>query len=141
MPINECTLIDLPHIRDARGSLSFVEGGRHVPFDIRRVYYLYDVTPGVSRGAHAHKKLEQLLIPLGGAFDVVLDDGRAQKTIRLEHSDVGLYICPMIWRELLNFSSGAVCFVLASAPYDEEDYFRNHEEFLAAVRRVHSARA
>lgn len=134
MSIDTCRLIDLPKITEARGNLTFVEGNRHVPFAIKRVYYLYDVPGGAERGGHAHKVLEQFIIAMSGSFDVVLDDGREKKRLHLNRSYYGLYVCPMIWRELDNFSSGSVCLVLASSYYDESDYFRDYEQFLSAVR-------
>ncbi len=126
-------MVDLPKITDPRGNLTFIEAGRHVPFDIRRVYYLYDVPGGAERGGHAHKALHQLIVAMSGSFDVILDDGTDKKRIHLNRSYNGLYVCPMIWRELDNFSSGSVCMVLASNHYDEADYFRNYQEFLRAV--------
>lgn len=126
-------MVDLPKISDPRGNLTFIEGQRHVPFDIRRVYYLYDVPGGAERGGHAHKELHQLIIAMSGSFDVVLDDGRDKKRIHLNRSYNGLYVCPMIWRELDNFSSGSVCMVLASNYYDEADYYRDYQEFIQAV--------
>lgn len=134
MPIADCQRIDLPKITDPRGNLTFIEGGRHVPFDIKRVYYLYDVPGGAARGGHAHKALHQLIIAMSGSFDVVLDDGQQKQRIHLNRSYHGLYICPMIWRELDNFSSGSVCMVLASNLYDEGDYYRNYADFIAAVK-------
>ena len=133
MSIEKCKLIDLPKISEPRGNLTFIEGGRHVPFDIKRVYYLYDVPGGAERGGHAHKDLHQLIVAMSGSFDIVLDDGRQKKRIHLNRSYYGLYVCPMIWREMDNFSSGAVCLVLASNLYDEADYYRNYQEFLNAV--------
>jgi hypothetical protein len=127
-----CKIIDLPKIHNPRGNLTFVEGGRHVPFDIRRVYYLYDVPGGSERGGHAHKELHQLLIAMSGSFDVLLDDGTGKKRIHLCRSYHGLYVCPMIWRELDNFSSGSVCMVLASHIYDERDYYREYAEYIQA---------
>lgn len=134
MAIADCTLVDLPRINDQRGNLTFIEGGRHIEFDIQRVYYLYDVPGGSERGGHAHKGLRQLIIAMSGSFDVHLDDGRSKKTVHLNRSYVGLYVCPMIWRELDNFSSGSVCMVLASSRYDESDYFRNYDEFLRSAQ-------
>ena len=126
-------MVDLPKITDPRGNLTFIEGNRHVPFDIRRVYYLYDVPGGAERGGHAHKDLHQLIVAMSGSFDVVLDDGKSKQRIHLNRSYNGLYVCPMIWRELDNFSSGSVCMVLASNQYDESDYYRDYNEFITAV--------
>ena len=130
MAIAKCSILDLPRIQDPRGNLTFIEGSRHVPFDIQRVYYLYDVPGGAERGGHAHKALHQLIIAISGSFDVLLDDGREKKVFHLNRSFQGLYVCPMMWRELNNFSSGAVCMVVASAKYDEDDYYRNYSDFL-----------
>ena len=132
MTIDKCRLIELPRIQDPRGSLTFIEGGNHVLFDIQRVYYLYDVPGGAERGGHAHKELQQLIIAMSGSFDVVLDDGKCKKRVHLNRSYNGLYVCPMIWRELDNFSSGSVCMVLASNRYDEDDYYRDYSEFMRA---------
>lgn len=135
MSISECRIIELPKITDPRGNLTFIEGGgRHVPFDIKRVYYLYDVPGGAERGGHGHKGLHQLIIAMSGSFDVVLDDGYEKKRFNLNRSYYGLYVCPMIWRELDNFSSGSVCMVLASNLYDEDDYYRDYASFIKAVR-------
>lgn len=130
--ISHCKLIELPRINDTRGNLSFIEGSNHIPFDIKRVYYLYDVPGGSQRGGHAHKGLHQLIIAMSGSFDVVLDDGKEKKRVHLNRSYSGLYVCPMIWRELDNFSSGSVCMVLASSRYDEDDYYRDYAAFLQA---------
>lgn len=135
MPLNDCRLIELPKISDPRGNLTFVEGGNHIPFDIKRVYYLYDVPGGSDRGAHAHKNLHQFVIAMSGSFDIVLDDGDRQRRFQLNRSYYGLYISPMMWRTLDNFSSGGVCMVLASERYSEDDYIRNHDEFLERVRQ------
>ncbi len=132
MNIDRCKIIDLPKIQDPRGNLTFIEGGNHIPFDIGRVYYLYDVPGGSERGGHAHKGLHQLIIAMSGSFDVVLDDGNSKKRVHLCRSYYGLYVCPMIWRELDNFSSGSVCMVLASNKYDEADYYRDYAEFMQA---------
>ena len=132
MSIDSCKILDLPIIHDPRGNLTFIEGHVHVPFDIKRVYYLYDVPGGSERGGHAHKNLNQFIVAISGSFDVLLDDGQNKKRIHLNRSYNGLYICPMIWRELDNFSSGAVCMVLASMKYDEDDYYREYPEFMRA---------
>ena len=132
MGVRDCRVIDLPKVSDARGNLTFIEGEQHIPFDIRRVYYLYDVPQGAERGAHAHKALHQLIIAISGSFDVILDDGEEKRRIHLSEPYAGLYVSPMIWRDLENFSPGAVCMVLASSRYDEADYFRDYQEFLCA---------
>ncbi len=136
MNIKNCRLIDLPKITDPRGNLTFIEQGNHIPFDIQRVYYLYDVPGGSERGGHAHKELSQLIIAMSGSFDVLLDDGNGKKRFHLNRSYYGLYVCPMIWRELDNFSSGSVCMVLASNLYDELDYYRDYQEYFAAVKAL-----
>lgn len=130
MPLNDCRLIELPKITDPRGNLTFVEGGNHIIFDIKRVYYLYDVPGGSDRGAHAHKNLHQFVIAMSGSFDIVLDDGERQRRYHLNRSYYGLYVCPMMWRTLDNFSSGGVCIALASERYDESDYIRDYDEFI-----------
>jgi hypothetical protein len=132
MSLKDCKMVDLPKIHDPRGNLTFIEGGSHVPFDIQRVSYLYDVPGGSERGGHAHKALHQLIIAMSGSFDVLLDDGMEKKRVHLNRSYNGLYVCPMIWRELDNFSSGAVCMVLASNKYSESDYYRDYPEFMRA---------
>jgi hypothetical protein len=134
MSIAECRIIDFPKIADQRGNLTFIEGNRHIPFEIQRVYYLYDVPGGAERGGHAHKALHQLIVAMSGSFDVMLDDGTERKRFHLNRSYYGLYVCPMIWRELDNFSSGSVCMSLASNLYDEQDYYRDYELFQKAVR-------
>lgn len=131
--VDQCRVVELPKIADPRGNLTFVEGMRHVPFDFQRVYYLYDVPSGAERGGHAHKALHQLIIPMSGSFDVLLDDGRNKKRFQLNRPFYGLYVCPLIWRELNNFSSGSVCMVLASNIYDEADYYRDYGDFLQAI--------
>jgi hypothetical protein len=136
MSINQCSIIDLPKIADPRGNLTFIEGQRHVPFQIQRVYYLYDTPGGAERGGHAHKGLHQLIVSMSGSFDVILDDGTQKKRFHLNRSYYGLLVCPMIWRELDNFSSGAVCLVLASNRYDESDYYRDYGDFLKALRQA-----
>ena len=133
MSVENCKIIELPKILEPRGNLTFIEGNRHIPFDIQRVYYLYDVPGGAERGGHAHKALHQIIIAMSGSFDVVLDDGREKKRYHLNRSYYGLYICPMIWRELDNFSSGSVCLVLASNLYAESDYYRDYATYLKAL--------
>jgi hypothetical protein len=133
MSLDRCHLVTLPRVEDARGNLTFIEGGRHVGFDIKRVYYLYDVPGGAERGGHAHRQLEQLFIAMSGSFDVVLDDGHVRQRIHLNRSYVGLYVPEMVWREIDNFSSGSVCMVLASELYDAADYYRDYAEFCAAA--------
>jgi WxcM-like, C-terminal len=133
--LDKCGVIGLPKINDPRGNLTFIEGGNHIPFDIRRVYYLYDVPGGAERGGHAHKELHQLITAISGSFDIHLDDGYTKKTVHLNRSYQGLYVCPMIWRDIDNFSSGAVCMVLASERYDEFDYYRNYEQFIIDAQR------
>jgi dTDP-4-dehydrorhamnose 3,5-epimerase-like enzyme len=131
--IHDTSIINLPTIgEDMRGSLSFVESEKHLPFSLTRAYYLYDVPGGAERGGHAHKDLQQLIIAMSGSFDVMLDDGRQRKTVTLNRPYHGLYVPTMIWRELVNFSSGAVLFVLASNLYSEDDYFRSYDEFVRA---------
>jgi hypothetical protein len=129
MSLADCRLVDLPKIADPRGNLTFIEAGVQVPFEIRRVYYLYDVPGGSERGGHAHKDLRQLIVAMSGSFDVVLDDGRERKRVHLARSYYGLYLPNLIWRELDNFSSGSVCMVLASEHYLESDYYRDYDEF------------
>ena len=136
MKLDKCQIYDLPRINDPRGNLTFVESNRHIPFDIRRVYYLYDVPGGAERGGHAHKALHQFIIAISGSFDIHLDDGYAEKKIHLNRSYNGLYVCPMIWREIDNFSSGAVCMVLASDYYDEADYYRDYDLFVNNVKKA-----
>lgn len=128
--IHDCKLVELPRNYDRRGSLTPIYNNYHIPFEIRRTYYLYDIPGGESRGGHAHKELQQLIISCMGAFDVLLDDGREKKTIRLERAYYGLYVPNLIWRELINFSSGANCLVLASLVYEESEYIRSYENFM-----------
>ncbi|PHS74802.1 MAG: hypothetical protein COB19_05885 [Porticoccus sp.] len=134
--IKDCKIVELPKIDDPRGSLTFIEADRHIPFSFQRVYYLYDVPGGAERGGHAHKALHQLIIAMSGSFDIHLDDGLEKKTVHLNRSYYGLYVPPMIWREIDNFSSGSVCMVLASDYYDEADYYRNYGEFRDDVKKA-----
>jgi len=132
--INLCKVIEFPVVADYRGNLTFIEENRHVPFEIKRVYYLYDVPTGATRGGHAHIELEQVIIALSGSFEVIIDDCYTRKRIFLNRPHYGLYISPGIWRELVNFSSNSVALVLASMPYDEKDYIRDYETFKKMVR-------
>ena len=133
MSLDQCVIIELPKIPDVRGNLTFLEGGHHLPFEIRRVFYLYDVPGGESRAGHALRTCHQFLIAMSGSFDVVTDDGRERRRYHLNRSYRGLYIPPLIWRELDNFSSGSVCMALASEFYSAADYYRDYAAFLEAV--------
>ncbi|WP_295174157.1 MULTISPECIES: FdtA/QdtA family cupin domain-containing protein [unclassified Variovorax] len=128
-------LIDLERLSDPRGNLTFIEGGRHIPFDVQRVYYLYDVPAGEARGGHAHHNLQQLIIAVAGSFDVILDNGFERKTVTCNRPFQGILMKSLVWRELNNFSSGAVCLVLASMKYEESDYIRNYEDFISVARK------
>jgi hypothetical protein len=128
--VDDCKLIDLKKISARQGNITPVEGNSDIPFDIERVYYLYDVPGGETRGGHAHKELQQVIVSILGSFDVILKDGNQKKTIKLERAYYGLYLPKMIWRELENFSSGGICLVLASKLYDENDYIRDYGIFL-----------
>ncbi len=127
--LRDCKNMDLPKITDPRGNLTFIESSRHIPFDIRRIFYLYDVPGGAWRAGHALKTCHQFIIAASGSFDVILDDGRQRERYHLNRSYYGLYIPPLIWREIDNFSSGSVCLVLASEYYDEADYYREYGDF------------
>ena len=131
-------LIELPKIRDERGNLTFIENHKHIPFDIQRTYYLYDVPAGEKRGSHAHKQLAQLMIAIAGSFDVTLSNGVQTEKFQLNKPFSALYIPPRTWRDLDNFSSGGVCLVLASMPYSENDYIRSYEDFIHHVK-THAA--
>lgn len=129
--VYDCSIVEFPrHHSDRRGNLSVVTGGVSVPFDVRRVYYIYDVPGGESRGAHAHKNLHQLIVAVSGSFTVTVGDGHMRRSFRLDRPYTGLYIVPGIWRTLDEFSSGAVCLVLASELYDADDYIRDYDEYL-----------
>jgi dTDP-4-dehydrorhamnose 3,5-epimerase-like enzyme len=127
-------ILNLPKITDQRGNLTFIEGNRHIPYLIRRAYYLYDVPAGATRGGHAHRKLQEFVIAASGSFTVVVDDGRKRKKFFLNRPHYGLYIPSMVWRELEDFSSGSICLVLSSEEYDESDYYRNYKDFLKDFR-------
>lgn len=133
MSLSQCRIIDLPKVADPRGNLTFLEGGKHIPFEIKRVFYLYDVPGGADRGGHALKTCEQFLIAMSGSFDVVIYDGREKQRIHLNRSYHGLYLPPMVWREIDNFSSGSVCLALASQGYNEGEYFRDYKNYLQAL--------
>jgi len=133
LSVDDCKLVELPVVHNPQGNLTFIEGSQHVPFEIARVYYLYDVPGGATRGGHAHRQLEQLIVATSGSLEIVLDDGHRRRGVSLNRSYVGLYLPPMTWRELVDFSSGSVCMVLASAHYDEADYIRDYDEFKATV--------
>jgi dTDP-4-dehydrorhamnose 3,5-epimerase-like enzyme len=134
MSIKDCKIIELPKITDPRGNLTAIEAQRDIPFEIKRVYYLYDVPGGATRAGHGHRNLQQLIIAMSGSFDVLLADGVDQEKYHLNRSYYGLYVAPMMWREINNFSSGSVCMVLASDHYDELDYYRDYEDFLRAMK-------
>lgn len=123
-------VIEFPKIHDARGNLTFVEGRRHIPFDIKRTYWIYDVPGGESRGGHAYKQLQEVFVALSGSFDVVVDDGQGEKRFHLNRSYLGLYVPNLLWRHLENFSTNSVCLILASLPFSEDDYLRNRKAFL-----------
>lgn len=133
--VNDCKIIYLPRIASRQGCISPVTSCKDISFDIGRVYYLYDVPDGESRGGHAHMQLQQLLVAVMGSFDVVIDDGREKKRFTLNRGDQGLFIPKLIWRELENFSTGGICLVLASDIYDEKDYYRDYDAFLRAQNR------
>lgn len=129
--IQDCRYLTLPRVIDPRGSLTFIEGTRHIPFEIKRIFYLYDVPTAEGRGAHAHRTLTQFLVCLGGSFDVHVDDGESTTRMHLNRPWSGVLIPPMIWAAEINFDPGSICLVLASQLYDETDYIRSREEFLA----------
>lgn len=131
----EAKIIQLPRILDRRGNLTFIEGHNHIPFPIRRTYWIYDVPGGETRGGHAYKELEELIVALSGSFDVVLDDGFEKKSYSLNRSYVGLYVPKGMWRHIENFSTNALAMVLASDKYDEKDYIRDYDEFKQYVKK------
>ena len=129
--INDCKIIQLPVITsDRKGSITPIYNNIHIPFDIQRVYFIYDVPSGSERGGHGHKELQQLIVAASGSFDVILNDGKNKKTFALNRPSIGLLVAPMLWREIKNFSGGGICLVLASLPYDEKDYFRHFDQFV-----------
>lgn len=132
--IKECKLVNLPRINDPRGNLTYIEENNHIPYDIKRVFYLYDVPGGENRAGHALKNCFQFIIAATGSFNVTVDDGNKRQVFQLNRSYYGLHVPPLVWREIDNFSSGSVCLVLASEFYRESDYYRKYEDFLKAVR-------
>jgi len=132
--LDRCRVIELPRLPDPRGTLTFIEGGRHIPFHVQRTYWIYDVPGGEVRGGHAYRTLEEFVIALSGSFEVELDDGEERRTVLLNRSYYGLYVPALIWRQLKNFSTNSVCLIAASAVYDEGDHLREYPDFLAAVR-------
>ena len=135
--VKDCHIIDLnKHHSQRKGNICVVENGITIPFDVKRVYYLYDVPSGVERGGHAHKELQQLIVALSGSFTVVLDDGKERKSFFLNRPNKALYVAPGNWRVLNDFSSGSVCMVLASEKYNPDDYIRNYQEFFVFKNRM-----
>jgi hypothetical protein len=128
--IYNCCVFELHKVHNRSGNLTAIEDKMEIPFDVKRLYYLYDVPGGAERGGHAHKNLQQLIVAASGCFDVVLDDGKNRKVVELNRPYFGLHVVPGIWRELINFSSGAICLVLASENYDIADYIREYDKFL-----------
>jgi hypothetical protein len=135
MSVDSCRIIELPRINDPRGNLTFVESGRHVPFELKRIFYLYDVPGGAARAGHALKTCKQFLIANSGSFDVIVDDGTNKERFQLNRSHYGLYIPPLVWREIENFSSNSICMALASEFFAEDDYYREYSDFMAAIRK------
>ena len=127
--IHNCNVLELSKIHNAAGNITIYQNGDYQSFDVKRVYYLYDVPGGSDRGGHAHKGLHQLIVAASGSFDVIIDDGRNKKIVQLNRPYFGLLVVPGIWREIVNFSSGAICLVLASEVYDEHDYIRGYKDF------------
>ncbi len=132
--VNDCTLITLPQVGDRNGHITAINGHAEIPFEVKRVFYIYDIPSGESRGAHAHKKCHQFITAASGAFEVLINDGKSQKVISLSQPNVGIHVPPMIWASEINFSSGAICLVLTSHEYDETDYLRDFEEYLESKR-------
>jgi oxalate decarboxylase/phosphoglucose isomerase-like protein (cupin superfamily) len=139
MFIENCRLVEFPKISDPRGNLTFIEAERHVPFHVKRIFYLYDVPTGESRGAHAHKELQQVVICLSGSFDVIVDDGIHTARFHLNRPWQGLYVPPLVWGAEVNFDPGSVCIVLASEYYNETDYYRDYDVYVKAVRAAREA--
>ena len=134
--VNDCRIIGLPRISSKEGNLTPVYGNIHIPFEIKRVYYVYDIPGGESRGGHAHKDSLEFIISVMGSFDVLINDGNRQRTVTLNRAYFGLYIPNLIWRELLNFSSGAICFVITSSLFSEADYIRDYRDFVKQIKHM-----
>lgn len=134
--VYDCSVIELSKIHNRSGNITVVENQKEIPFDVKRIYYLYDVPGGETRGGHAHRDLQQLVVAASGSFDVLLDDGKVKKTVTLNRPNFGLYIIPGIWRELVNFSSGSVLTVLASMKYSEDDYIRNYSDYIEYLKVI-----
>jgi dTDP-4-dehydrorhamnose 3,5-epimerase-like enzyme len=135
MNVQDCKIIELPKVSDPRGNLTFIEGDRNIPFTIKRAYWIYDVPGGEIRGGHSYRNLRELIVAVSGSFDVVVNDGRDRKVFSLNRSYFGLYVPNMIWRDLENFSTNSLCFILASEVYSEADYIRDYGEFMALKRK------
>ena len=133
MSISKCKIVDLPKITNGKGYLTVIEENKPIPFELKRIYYVYDTPKGETRGGHAHKNLQQLIIAISGGFDVVLDDGVERKIFHLDRPHCGLYVCPMIWHELNNFTSGAICLVIVSEIYYKEETVESYETFRKIV--------
>ena len=134
--VYNCSIIELPKVHNRAGNLTALENNVNIPFEVNRIYYLYDVPGGIERGGHAHKELEQFIIAVSGSFDILIDDGTNRKIVHLDRPYIGLHITPGIWRELLNFSSGTICLVLAFHKYDENDYIRDYINFIKKIDAV-----
>lgn len=128
--VYDCTIVELPQVHNEAGNITAIENNKNIPFDIKRIYYLYDIPGGEDRGAHGHKKLQQFIIAASGSFDVTIDDGINKRTFNLNHPNRALHLVSGMWRELSNFSSGAICLVLASEKYEDDDYIREYKNFL-----------
>ena len=135
MHLDQVKIVDLPKVLDQRGNLSFIEETRHVPFEVRRVYWIYDVPGGESRGGHAFKEQQELIVALSGSFDILVDDGKDKKIFSLNRSYNGLYIPAGFWRQMENFSTNSLALVLSSTPFDEKDYIRDYQEFIEYRKR------
>ena len=136
LTVYDCSIIKLPQIKNRAGNITPISSGIELPFDIKRVFYLYDIPGGESRGAHAHKECHQFLIAASGSFEVLLDDGKIQRIVQLNQPYFGLHIPPEIWASEINFSSGSICLVMTSHGYNENDYIRNYNEFLSFKKQV-----